>query len=308
MKIFNKKKIIVTHNGSFHADDIFACATLSIWLKNKNESFKIIRTRDQEIIKKADYVFDVGGLYDPKINRFDHHQKEGAGTRPNGIPYASSGLAWKNFGLEICGNNEEVWNLIDKKIFMSLDAVDSGVDISIPKFPGVSTYPADQVFLTYSPTWEEVGTNEDPIFIEQVKKASVLLEREIQVTLADYRGREIIFEAYNSSVDKRIIEVKNDFPRYLFQEVLSKLAEPIYFIYPSAHSSTWKVEAIRKNMDTFESRKMFPESWRGLLDSDPKLVELTGVLDVNFCHRGGFYMTVGSKEGAIALANKALLA
>lgn len=308
MKIFNKNKIIATHNGSFHADDIFACATLSIWLKNNNESFEIIRTRDPEKIKESDYVFDVGGIYDPNINRFDHHQKEGAGARQNGIPYASSGLAWKHFGLYICGNNKEVWELIDKKIFMSLDAVDNGVDIGTPKFSGVSTYPADQVFLVYSPTWEEVGTDEDPIFIEQVKKASILLEREIQVALADYRGKQIIFDAYNNATDKRIIEVKNDFPRYLFQEVLSKLAEPIYFIYPSAHSSAWKVEAIRKDMDTFESRKMFPESWRGLLDRDPKLVELTGVADVNFCHRGGFYMTVGSKEGAIALANKALLA
>jgi uncharacterized UPF0160 family protein len=308
MKIFRKKKIIVTHNGSFHADDIFACATLSIWLKNKKELFTIIRTREKDAIQQADYVFDVGGVYDPKINRFDHHQKKGAGARKNGIPYASSGLAWKHFGLDICGGNEEVWNLIDQKIFMSLDAVDNGVDISSPKFKGVSTYPADQVFLVYSPTWEEAGTNEDPIFEEQVKKASILLEREVQVALADYRGKQIIFEAYNGAVDKRIVQVKNDFPRYLFQEVLSKLAEPIYFIYPSAHSSAWKVEAIRKNTDTFESRKMFPESWRGLLDRDPKLVELTGVPDVNFCHRGGFYMTVGSREGAIALAQKALLA
>ncbi len=308
MKIFSKKKTIVTHNGSFHADDIFACATLSLWLKNKGESSKIIRTRDNNIIKNADYVFDVGGQYDSNINRFDHHQKEGAGTRQNGIPYASSGLAWKHFGIDICGNNEEVWNLIDKKIFMSLDAVDNGVDICSPKFAGVATYPADQVFLVYSPTWEEGAINEDSIFIEQVKKALTLLEREVQVAMSDYRGKQIIYEAYNSAVDKRIIEVKNDFPRYLFQEVLSKLSEPIYFIYPSAHSSAWKVEAIRKNIDTFESRKMFPESWRGLLNKDPKLVELTGVPDVNFCHRGGFYMTVDSKEGAIALANKALLA
>lgn len=308
MSIFNKKKILVTHNGSFHADDIFACATLSLWLKNKNELAKIIRTRDQEIINKADYVFDVGGIYDPKINRFDHHQKEGSGMRTNGIPYASSGLAWKHFGLDICGNNQGIWELIDRKIFMSLDAVDNGVDISSPKFEGVATYPADQVFLIYSPTWKEAGINEDSIFEEQVKKASVLLEREIKVAFADYEGRQIINEAYKKSSDKRIVEVKNDFPRYLFQEVLSLLPEPVYFIYPSAHSSTWKVEAIRKNLDTFESRKMFPESWRGLLNRDPKLVELTGVPDVNFCHRGGFYMTVDSKEGAIALANKALLA
>ena len=62
MSFFSKKKIVVTHNGTFHADDIFSAATLSILLDGK---IKIIRTRDAEIISKADYVFDVGGEYDP---------------------------------------------------------------------------------------------------------------------------------------------------------------------------------------------------------------------------------------------------
>ncbi|MEK7586111.1 MAG: MYG1 family protein [Patescibacteria group bacterium] len=308
MSFLKKKKILVTHNGSFHADDLFACAVLIIWLKKSNQSVKIIRTRDKETIDKADYVFDVGGIYDPVSNRFDHHQKEGAGARANGIPYASCGLAWKHFGLDTCDNNMEVWNLIDRKIFSSLDAIDNGVDIISPKFKDVMPYSADQPFLIYSPTWEEIGINEDLIFKQQVMKVVEVLEREIYVALTDHRGKQLINEAYTKATDKRIIEVANDFPRYLFQDTLSLLPEPIYFIYPSGHSSSWKVEAIRKNSETFESRKMFPESWRGLLDRDPKLVELTGVPDVNFCHRGGFYMTVDSKEGAIALAKKALLA
>ncbi|PIZ87309.1 hypothetical protein COX93_01400, partial [Candidatus Nomurabacteria bacterium CG_4_10_14_0_2_um_filter_30_12] len=56
----NKIKLI-THNGSFHSDDIFATATLSLLLEKRGESFEIIRTRDEEIIKNGDYIFDVGG-------------------------------------------------------------------------------------------------------------------------------------------------------------------------------------------------------------------------------------------------------
>ena len=72
-------KKLVTHNGSFHSDDIFAAATLIIYLEKRGEKYEIIRTRDQEIIKTGDYVFDVGGVYDEATNRFDHHQKGGGG-------------------------------------------------------------------------------------------------------------------------------------------------------------------------------------------------------------------------------------
>ena len=57
-----------------------------------------------------------------------------------------------------------------------------------------------------------------------------------------------------------------------------------------------------------ESRKLFPESWRGVMENTGKLKEVTGVADAAFCHQNGFFLTVGSKEGAIKLAEKALLA
>ena len=71
MKI-NKKTVkkLITHNGTFHADDVFACVTLSLMLEKNGEKFKIIRTRDEKIIKGGDYVFDIGGVYDEKTNRY----------------------------------------------------------------------------------------------------------------------------------------------------------------------------------------------------------------------------------------------
>src|ERR1035437_6788637 len=104
IKKYNKKIIkLVTHNGAFHADDLFACATLSLLLKKKNLKYKIIRTRDENIIKHGDYVFDVGGIYNPAKNRFDHHQAGFKEKRKNGIVYSSFGLVWKKYGKELCG-------------------------------------------------------------------------------------------------------------------------------------------------------------------------------------------------------------
>ncbi len=304
MSFFNKKKICVTHNGTFHADDLFATAALSI-LNNGN--IEIIRTREPRIIETGDYVYDVGGEYNAEEDLFDHHQKQGAGHRDNGIPYSSFGLVWDKYGEQICGSRE-VANEIDQKIVCPIDAVDNGFDISKSIIEGVRPYFADQIFLNNIPTWKEDNLNIDKIFEEQVANVCIVLKREIEVASADIEGKNIIIEAYENAFDRRIVILKNDFPRYLFQSVLSALPEPIYLVYPSSHSSTWKVEAISKSPDTMENRKLLPESWRGHMDNDDRLKEITGVPDVMFCHRAGFLVNVLSKDGAIELAEKALIA
>jgi uncharacterized UPF0160 family protein len=303
-KIIKQKKICVTHDGTFHADDLFATATLSI-LNNGN--IEIIRTRDSEIIKKGDYVYDVGGEYDTEGDLFDHHQRGGAGKRDNGIPYSSFGLVWKKYGEQICGSLE-VANSIDQKIVQPIDAVDNGIDIVKPIFDGVFPYGAEGVFLVKKPTWKEENKDINKIFEESVKEVAKLLIREIEVAKSDLEAVQIMMKAYEASVDKRIIIIENDFPRYLYQNTLSKVPEPIYLVFPSGHSNMWKVEAISKSENTMENRKMFPESWRGYLDGDPKLIEITGVPDVVFCHKSGFLIVARSKEGAIKLAEKALIA
>ncbi len=53
---------IATHNGNFHADDVFSIAAL----KHIFPSFTLIRTRDLALIAKADIVIDVGGEYDER--------------------------------------------------------------------------------------------------------------------------------------------------------------------------------------------------------------------------------------------------
>jgi uncharacterized UPF0160 family protein len=304
MSIFNKKKICVTHDGTFHTDDLFATATLSL-LNNGN--ITIVRTRNNFKIKKGDYVYDVGGEYNADEDIFDHHQREGAGVRVNGIPYSAFGLVWDKYGEKICGSRE-VADMIDKKIVCPIDAVDNGFDISKQIYEGVFPYYADQVFLNYLPTWKEDNKNIDKIFEEQVGYVCKLLQREIKVAKDNVEAKEIIMNAYENTEDKRIIILENDFPRYLFQSILSLLPEPLYLVYPSSHSSTWKVESINISPDTMESRKLLPISWRGFMNNDERLRKITGVPDTMFCHRYGFLITVLSKEGAIKLAEKALLA
>lgn len=304
MSFFKKKKILITHNGAFHTDDLFAAATLSIL---NNDNVKIIRTRDSQIFEKGDYVFDVGGVYDPEKNKFDHHQRGGGGARPNGIPYSSFGLVWKKYGEQICGD-KEVAVYIDKKIVQPIDAIDNGMDITLSKVNDVEHYTVNDIFMAFYPTWKEGSLDVNKIFKKEVKKITPLLKREIVIAKDGIEGKKIIIEAYNNTEDKRIIVLDKPLHRHLIQDILPRFDEPVYVIYPSSHDTSWKVEAVRKNTATMESRKLFPESWRGLMNNDPQLRDLSGVGGVTFCHQSGFFAHVKSKEGAITLAEKALLA
>ena len=62
---------------------------------------------------------------------------------------------------------------------------------------------------------------------------------------------------------------------------------------------------ICEKLHTFNNRKNFPQDWAGLRDEE--LQKVTQVSDAIFCHRGLFLAVAKSKEGAIALAEKALV-
>jgi len=129
--------IIATHNGPFHADDVFGVAILQLIHPNAT----IVRTRDPDELAKADIRLDVGKKYDPETGDFDHHQQEGAGARKNGIPYASSGLIWKHYGMQLV-ESQEAFDHIDEKIIQPMDASDIGVDTYEVKSVGPYTVSA----------------------------------------------------------------------------------------------------------------------------------------------------------------------
>ena len=63
--------IASTHDGRFHADEIFALAVLNLIFPD----LEIVRSRDENVYKNADIIVDVGHVYDPDNLIFDHHQR-----------------------------------------------------------------------------------------------------------------------------------------------------------------------------------------------------------------------------------------
>jgi uncharacterized UPF0160 family protein len=294
-------KKLVTHDGSFHSDDIFACATLCLFLEKNGEKFKIIRTRDEEEIKSGDYVFDVGGIYDEKTNRFDHHQIGGAGKRANGIEYAACGLVWKKFGIELCSSREVV-DVIDQKLFSPIDAFDNGISLYKSNFDDVLPFTINDVMSVFSPTSLE-NMSKDEQFLKAISFAKEILQREIKKTGDRIEITKIIQDFYKNSIDNRIVVVdKPKVSRYEVWNALQDFSEPLFVIYGDGDG--WAAVAMKKEKNSFINRKNFPKSWAGLKDEE--LENVTGVPGAVFCHRGLFLTVAKTKEGAIKLAQIAV--
>ena len=284
---------IATHNGNFHADDVFSIAAL----KNVFPTFNLVRTRDLEVIGQADIVIDVGGIYDPKTGRFDHHQRGGAGERENGIPYSSFGLVWQKYGLEICGGNQDIANSVDSGLVSTIDAIDCGYVKGVSE--GISL---SQSISMFNPTWQE-ESHFDTCFDEAVEFASRILTRFIASASGGISAKAIVAKAIEDAEDPRLIVLEQYTPWKRTVHALS--TDALYMVYPS-NSGDWRIQTVPVEPGSFEDRKSLPKPWAGL--SNKELQEVTQIEDAMFCHNGLFIAGAASFESTMKMAAMALAA
>lgn len=301
---WKKKKIkIAVHSGKFHADDVFSVATFCIYKNISPNNLDINRTRDEEEIKKADYVFDVGFKYDGE-RRFDHHQEGWAGKRDGGIPYASFGSLWKSLGEKIC-DGKEVAEYIDKKIIESLDAEDNGIILYNNIYDDVFPFTVSDLIHHMNPTDKEGVDKIDKFFIKAVEFAITILKREIKrakdIVEVKHVAKVEIEKIYNSTEDKRILTLDKDLP---WKDIVNKYDEPLFVISKNFSDGGWRIDAVKDNPKIFRNRKDFPESWAG--KEKDELALISGVKDARFCHIRRFLCTTKTFEGAMEMARKAV--
>lgn len=299
-KSMNQPIRIVTHNGIFHADELFAVAALELYLGER--LYDVVRTRDPEVIAIGDYVVDVGMEYDADLNRFDHHQRGGAGERENGVPYSSFGLVWKKFGEQICGSSR-VAEGVDRRLVQPIDMADNGLDVYRPlREDGLHPYLVHNVVVAFRPTWME-GESHDVAFREMVTLMRRLLEREIIVERDNIAGEALVERAYHEAPDKRLIVLEGSYP---WHRVLSQYPEPLYVVKPKHQNTNWEIEAVRSDTHTFSNRKNLPAEWAGLTDGE--LSKVTGVPGSVFCHSKRYVAVAETKQATLELAQIALSA
>lgn len=299
MNVENTKNLkkIVTHSGNFHTDEVFACAVLSIL---NDGAVEIARSRDPDVWATADYLVDVGGEYDSVRGLFDHHQEGGAGARKNGIPYSSLGLVWKEFGEKVT-KSSYVAKMIDKRLVQPIDAGDNAV-ATFEVVDGVSPYILQDVVASFRPGWNELRTLDEGFF-DAVDLAKKILSREIIRTQQEDEGKKFTEEAYERAKDKRIILLEDHYPWY---EALATKPDALFVVKPDrGDQGKWKIEAIFRDFHIpFVYRKVLPKAWAGKTGKD--LAEISGVSDALFCHSKLFVAVVGSKGGALKLAQIAV--
>jgi len=291
---------IVTHGTSnFHTDDVFAVAVLDLFL---NGDVEIIRTLHKDVIDTADFVVDIGRIYEPEKNRFDHHQEGGAGKRENGIEYASVGLVWKHYGSKLCGS-QEIADMVDARLMQPIDAGDNGQDLFELKTE-VEPYLLHNVVSAY----RNDGDNPEAdlkSFLEVEKIAKVILQKEIKNAQNFLASRKETLETYNKSESKQVVVFDNeDYSDDARAGVLSDFSEPLYIVRPDIERGSWRIKAIRKSKHGFANRKDLPKAWGGLVERE--LQEVSGVPDAVFCHRALFTASALTKDGAVLMAQKAL--
>jgi uncharacterized UPF0160 family protein len=303
MFLFSQKKKIVTHPGGFHTDDVFAAATVILFYKKNKTRWSLERTDNQVVIDKADVVFDIGGVHNESSLRFDHHQKGGAGTRHNGIPYASFGLVWKYYGPRLCEKPEDV-SWIDSKLVQPIDASDNGVNIMKSLHSEINPVTIEYIIGSFNTVFGEDSVTNDTQFLEAVFVAQKIIERFI-LSAKEYRTiNKKVSDYFYQSTDKRVVLVEEPLGRFQIGRALQDYKEVFYYVYPSNRGDQWNVCAMRASADGFETKKPFPESWRGLRDED--FVRVSQIKDAIFCHNSGFLAGAQTKESALLLAKIAL--
>ena len=286
LKIENLKTII-THDGVFHADEVFATALIKLVAKENNNENKIqiIRTRNPKILQEhlaleTSIVIDVGN------SEYDHHQELKYNTI-NGeqIPMSSFGLVHKKFlELNLISFDKDLQSLVTE-----IDKADNGVAPST-----VST-----LIRTFTPNWNNTNdTAMDDAFKKAVKFAKVILENMLEKTKYNFFAEEIIKDEIQNLKKQNEFKTKNKKRNYLilesfipFQETIIKYNETvseedkIKFVI-NKNKNKYNLHTIKKSLGSFENQV-------DLISLD--MAKELGI-NVDFIHNNKFFAVANSVE------------
>lgn len=272
-----------THDGTFHADEVTACALLLVF--DMIDYDKIKRTRDPQDLEKADFVCDVGGIYDPHIRRFDHHQA----TYQGALSSAGMILQYLHDSKVI---DEKEFLLFNNALILGVDAHDNGKS---PNLPGICTL-------------SHMVSNLNPIRYDAQEKERLKAFFKAVDLIKDHIER--LYRRYNytkscrSKVEKAMIDHKECL---IFDESIPWLENffelngehhPAKFvIMPSGNN--WKLRCIPPSIESrMKVRQPLPRKWAGLFDDE--FQRITGINGAIFCHKGRFISVWETKDDAIA--------
>ncbi len=305
------KALIYTHSGKFHADDVFAVATLQMVLDNSQRRYQVIRTRDEKTLEKAKektlvrddvFIVDVGDSYDEDHNQFDHHQFGGAGER-NGVQYASFGLVWKKYGVRLC-NDSSVVEQFDSSFVVAIDAPDNAQELYTKTELGIDPITLHTIIEhVYRQAEGDDQLGQDADFAHAVSFAKQLIDKALLKSVNAVEKEKKAGTVYDSAENKRMIVTEEHIGRNYF--VKYKQVQLIVSPRTSDINGEWGIATIPETKNGLHGRVTFPRAWWGLRGKE--LQDESGITGAKFVHRSGDFIAVAhSRKSAIEMAEDTL--
>ncbi len=271
-----------THDGTFHADEVTACALLELF--DLIDANKINRTRDPAILNRCEYVCDVGGVYDPKRKLFDHHQVNYEGS------LSSAGMIL--LYLRDCGKiSDHDHEFFNKSLIMGVDAHDNGSD---PMIVGLCSY--SNLISNFTPINHECSAEtQDATFIEAFYFARDHLSRLWRRHQYVVSCREMVAKTMEKGDEHLYFDQSIPWMESFFD--LNGNNHPAKFvIMPSGKH--WKLRGIPPSLEhSMKVRVPLPKEWAGLLEEELKLA--SGIPGAIFCHKGRFISVWETRDDAM---------
>ncbi|KAG5068835.1 hypothetical protein JHK85_001212 [Glycine max] len=288
------------------------------------------------VLEVLDAVLDVGGVYDPARDRYDHHQKGFEEVFGHGFStkLSSAGLVYKHFGKEIIAKELEVdeehrdvhhiYLAVYKSFMEAIDAIDNGInqyDTDQPPRYVNNTHLSSRVGRL-NLDWtdpDQSPEKENEAFQRAMALAgSEFLDLPPHLQSVRFHvnswlpARSIVMEtlAARHTVDPsgEILVLTKFCPwkLHLFELEGELKNDPAvkYVLYQDERSKHWRVQAVAVSPDSFQSRKALPSQWRGLRDEE--LSKKSGIPGCVFVHISGFIGGNQNFDGALAMAKAAL--
>jgi len=271
-----------THSGSFHADEVTACALLLYF--DLIDRDKIVRTRDPSLLADCEYVCDVGGVYDPAKKLFDHHQAEYQGEM------SSAGMILR-YLVEIGKIAPTEREYINRALIHGVDAHDNGRE---PPIYGWCSF--SHVVANFNPIEHGASSEvQDQAFFEALD------------FVVGHISRLFVRMRYIESCAGEVRKAMEGDPVCLEFEQSLPWLEPFFELGGEEHPALfvvmpsgdhWKLRGIPPSYEEKMSvRHPLPEEWAGLHHED--LAAVSKIPGAIFCHKGRFISVWETKEDAM---------
>lgn len=256
-----------THSGTFHADDVFSTAFLSLIF----EDFEWERNTNMH--PNADIIYDKG------YGKFDHHQPDNE-VRENGIPYASFGKLWREFSNRLTVFNKPTteWerNYVERTLVQTIDSVDNSGE-----FDSISTF----ISFMNPVDIDGIYENADKQFEKCVNFAKTIIVRYLEHAADVYQKVKILENEIENTHNGVLVLSKHIALHEPTSFALLDKYNVNFIVYPSMRGG-YNMQQIPISLKDNTGKIRFPAEWCLGHYNYP----------ITFCHTGNWLLAFDAKN------------